>query len=171
MLKKYGPRFLTLPLGAIKHMIAARIKSVFLLANDIYLKQIRRMYYSDVFTSTVYQPISIQNAIYDLSRVNFKDTDPSDPFSPSDDMITLAEQARMMGTTLWFDSNNQSAEMKKAIVVTGQFTTCYNLLKYISRLEQTNTGNHTATESELTQLKRRLEADYVKFKTKADFMY
>ncbi|HSC38392.1 MAG TPA: hypothetical protein VLD19_10985 [Chitinophagaceae bacterium] len=129
MLKKYSGVFFSLPPSVLKQMLVARIKSVFLLANDIYLKQIRRMYYNDVFSNPDYKGMVIQNAIYDLSKVNFNESATTGPLFPSPEMIALAKQARMMGTTLWFDSGD-TTHMKEAIIATGQFTTCYNLLKY-----------------------------------------
>jgi len=158
MLAKYGPAFLRLRLGVLKQMIALRVKSVFLLANDIYLKQVRRMYYNEVFSNPRYKDITIQNAIYDLSKVKFGDATPaSGGLQPSPEMIQLAEQARMMGTTLWFDATNGSDRTKEAIIATGQFTTCYNLLKYLGRQP---TGGLTP---DLLQLKKDLEADWEAF--------
>lgn len=139
--KKYMGIFTGMSLGRLKQLLITRAKSVFILANDVYLKQIRRMYYDRLYNDPTYKGRIIQNAIYDLSKAKFSATDIStDPLHPSTAMIEVAEKARTMGTTLWFDSNHQKENIKNCIIATGQFTTCYNLLKYISRLPQKNTS-------------------------------
>ncbi len=175
MLRRYGPRFLALSTGTLLQMLAARFKSVYLLANDIYLKQIRRMYYNDIFEiDPRFRNMTIQNTIYDLSNVKFGGTQPPDPPVPgkpptpfpSQQMIDIAETARLMGTTLWFDQNNRAADTMKKIIVTGQFTTCYNLLKYVNKLSAA--GPLTA---ELQQLQTSLQRDWEAFRKNADFLY
>lgn len=44
-------------------------------------------------------------------------------------MQPIAESARLMGTTLWFDPDKPGEPtMFRKIAATGQFTTCVNLL-------------------------------------------
>jgi Patatin-like phospholipase len=165
MLRRYGPRFLRLSIGALLQMIVARIKSVFLLANDVYLKQIRRMYYHDIFTvDPRFKGMVIQNAIYDCSKIKFNVPNPPPGPRPSQQMIDMAETARMMGTTLWFDEKNKHDDTMKQIVVTGQFTTCYHLMRYIDALP-------TPLDPALITLRESLQDDWECFCKKADFMY
>jgi hypothetical protein len=178
MLKIYGPRFLLLRLGMIRNMFNARIKSVFMLANDVYLKQIRRMYYNAIFEDNRFKGRVVQNTIYDLSKVKFPNpsavpaeplepaTDPLEPpadlLTPSPNLINTAENARKIGTTLWFDPGKDGQEMKESIISTGKFTTCYNLLKYISE-QPANTLNPV-----LTKVKTQLELDWKDFRAGKD---
>lgn len=127
LFKKYRWEFAKLSLGFLKQMVSSRLKSVFILANDIYLKQIRRMYYESLFNDPNYKDRVVQNAIYDLSEV----TRAQHKFNPSDELVAVAEKARNMGTTLWFDEKHEEQGMRRAIIATGQFTTCYNLLVYL----------------------------------------
>jgi hypothetical protein len=149
--------FLSLRIGALKQMISSRLKSVFILANDIYLKQIRRMYYEGIFGSDKYKDRSIQNTIYDLSKAK-KDTFAKLPelLRPTDTIMEMAEKSRTMGTTLWFDANHQKASMKESIIATGHFTTCFSLLKYLAE--------KPVLSPEETILKQNLESDWQKFR-------
>jgi hypothetical protein len=52
---------------------------------------------------------------------------------PSPDMQVVATRATAMDTTLWFDQNQEKDKMPDSLIVTGQFTTCYNLLRYVYR--------------------------------------
>jgi Patatin-like phospholipase len=155
---KYKKYFFRLRIGVLKQMIRSRIKSVFIMVNDIYLKQIRRMYYDELFGNPDYTERTIQNTIYDLSKVKFPVTKTTDAeLKPSEAIIDIAEAARNMGTTLWFDEKQQKEKMKEKLVVTGQFTTCYSLLKYLNKKEE------STLSPELQQLKKDLEADWEKF--------
>ena len=41
-----------------------------------------------------------------------------------------------MGTTLWFTSAHKQAGMPQALMATGQYTMCFNLLDYIYKIEK-----------------------------------
>jgi hypothetical protein len=150
---KYKWIFLRLRIGTVKQMILSRLKSVFILANDIYLKQIRRMYYDALFADPNYKDRSVQNAIYDLSKIKFPGNHlPATGPVPSPALIEVAEKARTMGTTLWFDSKHQAEKTKENIIAAGQFTTCYNLLKHLSKKEESSrTEKQQALIKQLTE--------------------
>ncbi len=168
MLRKYGPSFLLLNLGTLKQMLLARIKSVLILSTDVYLKQIRRMYYNDLYAGdSPHRPIVIQNAIYDLSRIKFPLEEaaaaPSSPAAPSPALVDMAERARMMETTLWFGPGEET--LKVDVIITGQATTCYNLLKWIGKQPE------AALSAELKDLQSRLRADWEKFCADPTWLY
>src|SRR5690606_9594577 len=50
MLRKYSVEFLKLPVGKLGQMLVARGNSIFLLANTIFLKKIRRASYEQLYT-------------------------------------------------------------------------------------------------------------------------
>lgn len=154
---KYKHIFKKLRLSALEQMLLSRAKSVFILANDIYLKQIRRMYYAALYGNNNYRNKTIQNAIYDLSKVKFPENKPPQTLQPSAAMIEVAEKARMMGTTLWFDKKHRKEKIKEKIIATGQFTTCYNLLKFLNKKDD------AALNEDLRKLKKTLEDDWKLF--------
>lgn len=158
ILDKYKSKFCSLSLRMIIQMLLSRAKSVFILANDIYLKQIRRMYYDKLFSEEKYKNRVIQNTIYDLSRVNFSESKPSpNELLPSELVISIAEKARTMGTTLWFDENHTKNRLKESIIAAGQFTTCYNLIRFVDKLPTSE-----LTDS-LEDLKTQLVSDWKLF--------
>jgi hypothetical protein len=137
ILNKYRWFFLDLRLGSIRHMFITRAKSLLILSQEIFLKQIRRMYYDKIRG----KPYFVQNTIYDLSTVNFSDSELDGDMAPSKSMRDVAETARTMGTTLWFDGSHVSKDMMANIVATGQFTTCYNLLKHLKKKSEKGEGS------------------------------
>jgi hypothetical protein len=52
---------------------------------------------------------------------------------PSEQLQGVAKLATEMDTTLWFDENHIRDRRPEALIATGQFTTCYNLLRYAFR--------------------------------------
>lgn len=152
---RYVKYFLKLRLGLTGQMLGARLKSVFLITSDIYLKQIRAHYYEKLFGDKQLRNIVVANAIYDLSKVKQKAKN-STPVAdeqadiaadrvartneaipkPSESLINVAEKARLVATTLWFDEHSRSNNEKAAIVATGQFTICYNMIKHLIRIKE-----------------------------------
>ncbi|MXN93135.1 hypothetical protein GR160_18055 [Flavobacterium sp. Sd200] len=181
MVLNYGRYFLQLPLNALLLMLFTRLKSVFLMTTDIYLKQIRRKYYEQLFEDASSPETVVANAIYDLSRIkdkvaskkieeDVKDElgyDPENPDkkpknnlpAPSPIIRYVAEEARKAATTLWFDPYQQKAMLKEIIVATGQFTTCYNLLKHLKKRKNLPTDDTQA----IAQLQLQLEKDWNNF--------
>jgi hypothetical protein len=151
ILLAYGSFFLKLRLSALTQMLTARLKSVMLITSDVYLKQIRRHYYNQLYDDPATRDLVVANAIYDLSLAKQRMTTDLPPEQqerqtpekaaaekliaaiapPSNALIGVAENARLMATTLWFDKYQRRDNAKEAIVATGQFTVCYNLLKHL----------------------------------------
>jgi predicted acylesterase/phospholipase RssA len=181
VLFSYVNYFLTIRYSRIKQMATSRLKSVFLLADDLYLKQIRRLYYEKIYSDAELRTITVSNAIYDLSlakqhadqdqglpdELSYGSTKGNEPAEiqppPGHYLIMIAEQARLMPTTLWFDQFQKEAGCLKAIVGAGQFTTCYNLLKYY-----TKKTDLTASEQRLKEI---LTADWKKFNAQPFYLY
>ena len=183
ILFKYVRFFLTIRYSRIKQMVSSRLKSLFLLANDLYLKQIRRLYYEKIYSDPELREITVSNAIYDLSvvkqlakndqalikEVNYEtlnEPDMVDIPSPSATLITIAEHARLMPTTLWFDEFQKEEDTLKKIVATGQFTICYNLLKYLTKKEKIK-----SLTPDMKALKADLLEDWKQFNAQPYWLY
>ena len=87
-----------------------------------------------------------------------------------DDLSHRAERARRMGTTLWFEENDEQRDMLKDIVITGQFTICANLLEYCFSLKAQRVLN-TAADARVDQVIGQLMSDFDEFKDGADFLW
>lgn len=191
VLFRYGGYFMDLRYAVLRQVLLSRLKSLFILADDIFLKQIRRLYYNKLYNDPELKKIVISNAIYDLSNVKQKAVDDTEVVKvmgfnnldgkgesriagPGQSLIAVAEKARLMPTTLWFDEYQTLANTKAAIIATGQFTTCFNLLKYIGRLEKRLLEEENGLQplnAEITALKLDLEADWAKFIADPYFLY
>jgi hypothetical protein len=105
-----------------------------------------------------WRQFSLQNALYllstkndqqreiDLKKEAWYKNDPAviingvevkliDLMKPSPALQAVANCATEMDTTLWFDKNHYEKNQPAALIAAGQFTTCYNLLKYSFRFD------------------------------------
>lgn len=132
--------FSSTPLMVIWRMLNERFNSVLTLNNDVFLKRIRHLLYQQFFEKEKWTGRIKSNHIYDLSFSNDTNRMRNDDatLAPGRRIQLVAEGAFDMDTTLWFDAKNKEQHKQAAIIATGQFTTCYNLLEYISRLKKDN---------------------------------
>lgn len=165
-------KLLKLKLLVYENLIMNRAKSLLKMANDVFLKHIRRLNYNKIYDAKTWENRRIMNAIYELrkgeEKLNKKIEDGtiSKDLIPSSKIQDVATIAASMGTTLWFTREELSRQnMLKSIIACGQFTTCWNLLEYIRKLKKDshNTGeNHMhliTCENQLTKDWERFNDD------------
>lgn len=179
ILLRYLNGFLFTRTSAFLQMLSARVKSAGILVGDVYLKQIRRLTINSLYenekSGKKWRLHAIGNFLHELSTVNNDRSRPrpdvNDVLSlekgliPSAQLVSCADQARAMDTTLWFDENHVRDNKREALIAAGQFTTCYNLIKYIGRLER-----QSITSPQLNELRSKLLIDWKKFNEAPLFM-
>jgi hypothetical protein len=177
-------------LGSLEQMVKARASSVLTLSMDINLKHTRRLIYELFFDDTFWDNRRAYNVIYELSSFNsqnriyrinkklkWKATQEDRDLLLKDcqNMNPVAEDARNMGTTLWFDDNDQKEKRLRQIVACGQFTTCVNLLEYILSLVRSHEAGLLDISPDkldlLTQLQKTISKDWIRFKTDPFFLF
>lgn len=204
--KKHYPDLLQLPFSQLRSMLLARLQSVLLLADSIYLKKIRRMSYEllyfkksysrDIYDNGITGPTGspeprswgqniAMTAIYLLSSKNKEvlvteiKREPwdyhsakvsavdarllKDVFEPADRLRSIVDRATAMDTTLWFDQYQVEAHALENLVIAGQATMCFNMLRLVYRLESESKG--------WGPLKERLLKDWTKFNQEPGWMY
>lgn len=133
-----------------------------------------------------WRKFSIQNAIYLLStknnfqreitlkkeawfksdplvQINGKDFKLLELMKPSYRLQQIADLATEMDTTLWYDKNHTKEGRNASIIATGQFTICYNLLRYAMRFDSSDTYWKV--------LQNTLAADWKRFNETPFWMY
>jgi hypothetical protein len=170
---KYLDTVLSIRVSALTQMLNARLKSVGIMTGDVYLKQIRRLTFMSLYenesSGAKWRLHGLANFIYELAPINKANrktgwrnlldrngarTTPE----PSAAMERVAEKAQQMDTTLWFDAYQVRDEVQEALIATGQFTTCYNLIRYTNRLLEKDPAN-----ADLKQLLHTLMDDWSQF--------
>ena len=88
-------------------------------------------------------------------------------------IVTAMQQnsalAADMGSTLWFTAEDKENGIPQALLAAGQYTMCYNLLKYIGEIENT-TENLTQGHQLLISLKPQLMKAWEKFQADPQWM-
>jgi predicted acylesterase/phospholipase RssA len=175
---KYLGHFLKLPFSSLLPMLQERLNSSLKLVTDLFLKQIRRGQYEHLFTQPVIKDRAISCLIYEFSsahenrRLNNLTTrdalwwnSMSHQLMPGKNIQQMVDEAKSMGTTLWFAEGEK--ELKDKIIATGQLTTCYSLVKHICRMEVLEAYKNS---HELQTLKAALLKDWAMFQKNPFFM-
>ncbi|HEV3411344.1 MAG TPA: patatin-like phospholipase family protein [Puia sp.] len=175
----YVRRLLKLPLSRLLPLLSLRGSSTVKLVTDLFLKQARRNQYDGWFSRTNNINRALACLTYEFSTVqekrrleNLEERDSAwwptmkPTLTPSVAIQKYADEARSMGTTLWFAE--QDKDKRDIIIATGQFTICYSLIKQICRLEVENP--RYAEKGPLQTLKKFLLIDWSAFQGKPGFM-
>ena len=138
-------RFQNLKLRLIQRMIEERGTSSLLMISDIFLKQIRRLNYDLLYKDESLKNRRITTLIYELTHNQYQKGDSDEKEmdikqelinEPSELIYNSAKIASEMDTTLWFTEKDREVSRLKNMVSCGQFTACYNLLKYCMDLKK-----------------------------------
>lgn len=181
MIFKFIDYLFDLRLNIVDQMLLARAGSGVKLASDLFLKQIRRTQYEQLYSQPLFLKRAISCLIYEfsdankqrrLSNLNTRDKAwwqaMATVLMPSDKMIEVTNAARNMATTLWFDDADTKNNTRDKIIATGQFTMCYSLIKHICRLEIQDPGYKT--DATIQALKARLLSDWAQFQANPMYM-
>jgi predicted acylesterase/phospholipase RssA len=110
------------------NMVKARITSLQAMAGDIFMKRIRQLEFKNVMEDTRLRKQVNFNLIYDLNPSTPPDIWNLAPdLVPTDELRKISAAAEAVPTTLWFDGETDL----KLLVVCGQCTSCYSLLKFL----------------------------------------
>lgn len=117
-----------LRLGQVIDLIELRVGSLGAMASSIFMRRVRALGNKLLHASPVYHRRVISCYVYHLSGDDF-DLGSADVVKTSPQLRHVCERAAEVPTKLWFDDGTEQPDL----VVAGQATLCYNLLKYIHR--------------------------------------
>lgn len=166
--KKCKKSIRRLTVNSIVNLLINRGTSLLMLANTVFMKNTRRMSYDMMYNDSRWNNRLIMNAIYELRpgekwETKYKSGKLPEWMKPSKVMQQNSKMAANMGTTLWFTDKDKSNGMPTAIIATGQYNVCWNLIEYIQRLEN-DMSNTDETHELIIKCKTQLIEDWMKFK-------
>lgn len=158
---------LNMKFGDIALLLTNRVSSLLLLVSSVFMKNLRRMNYRSTYTDELWANRCITNGIYELRpgelwESNLKSGYLPAYMKPSESIQQNSIKAASMATTLWFTEEDKANGMPDAVVAAGQYTMCFNLLKYIECLKK-NSNNTTGRHKVLLACEEQLKADWAKF--------
>ena len=164
---------LTIPLGKYIDLVKSRALSLIELSNRVFMTHIRALNYATVYEDDRWRNRRIMNALYELCPDKKWDkhlTAEEKPLmKPSQAVVDNSVLAASMGTTLWWSDEDRRQGMPEALVSTGQYNTCWNLLEYIYRLRR-NSENVAPGIDGILALQDTLEADWKRFQQDPHWM-
>ncbi len=158
-----------LKLRLYKRMVIERGTSGMKMINDIFLKQLRRLNYNLLYANESLKDRRISSLIYELTEDQYKHNRSDEKgveeklkqiAAPGDRIYAAAKIAREMGTTLWFSQEDRDVNRLKNLVACGQFTACYNLLKYCIDLKEKGAD---VDQKLLDEMIKAFQKDWEKF--------
>lgn len=190
IIRKLFKHFQNIKLNVLVRMLDERLRSVLVLNNDIFLKRIRFLLYDKAYETRKNKFRIKGNRLYDLTlsndlfRHDYDDKFPDKPVADqisnesgedgmpkaSENLRRVSQYAFEMRTTLWFETKEDEPDRRAALIATGQFTTCYNLIRYIylmkKRTQDRETGkdNESIYEQIPEQYQQRIDHLYEKLK-------
>lgn len=130
-----------LKFATLESMLMNRAKSIVMMSSEVFLKRLRKLGYGSLYDDKEWKNRLISNAIYELCpekkwQSHFNNDNLPSYLVPSIAMQENSIKANSMGTTLWFTDKNKQDGIPLALMATGQYTMCYNLLEYIYKIEK-----------------------------------
>jgi predicted acylesterase/phospholipase RssA len=130
-----------LKFGTLYNMFINRKNSAMKLVSEVFLKQMRWFSYERVYSDPAWKPRLIMNAAFELTKSEVQRRKRKysflhqEMYEPSEDIILAANIASSVSTKLWFTPEELDGPKNKlnSLIACGQFTTCFNLLKYYEK--------------------------------------
>ncbi len=157
-----------LKFATLESMLMNRAKSVVMMSSVVFLKHLRQMNYSSLYEDPGWENRKITSTIYELCpekrwQTFYRNGSLPEELVPSEAMQQNSVLACKIGSTLWFTQQDLDEGLPQAIFAAGQYTMCYNLLRYIQQIEQDST-NLTPAHSRLISLKDQLQTAWQRFR-------
>ena len=137
--------FEVLRLQLLKRMLIERATSGLKMVNEMFLKQIRRLNYDLFYKDVLLKHRRSSAMIYELTKKQYEKNESDEKGeeaklceipSPGSKIYEISKQASEFGTTLWFTEEDRKNKILNKLIICGQFTACYNLLKYCFDLKK-----------------------------------
>lgn len=135
-----------LSIEKIEPLIFDRISSLTTLLLDVFLKVVRRLNYNVIYKNKKYSYRRVSVILREMTKDDYIkkrnktkknkieqiESDYDNTFG--DKIQVLSQEVSNFGTTLWFSKEDTLNQMLDKLICTGQFTTCYNLKKYLKSI-------------------------------------
>lgn len=159
----------SIKLSLVKRMVSDRLSSAMLMINQVFFRQIRRLNFDLLYRAEEFTNRRITSTVYQLNgesnNMNLQIQDEkAEKIKITARIKEVALVASEMPTTLWWDQTDREVHRLDSLIACGQFTTCYNLIKYIQELPE------ELHNPSVKILEKKLLADWRKFEKDPMFL-
>lgn len=195
-LKSYWKQLVRLPLPLLDRFIKERAQSIFLMVEQVFLKQIRSLYQDQLYSDDQYRNRRLISHLYLFLKPNTGTNQTPEYKRIIKNKATLAmlekgetldlvhevvSDAYSMPLTLWFSESEKALALPQKLVATGQITACAMLIHHLVTVgvpvpgqlpvADTPFTTYAPTEqAELSALLSRLLEDWQQFKKNPMFL-
>lgn len=189
-------KFSKIPFHHLEILLLDRINALVTLTGEVFLKTVRRLVYGRLYDADRYQYRRAGNLIRELTREDFeekrkrKDDDlqyfQNIPGCPpwlkgdyeavvGEKLERVAETAAGFGTNLWFTETDKMDKVLENLIVCGEATMCFTLIKYLLDLRQQPENGFDRlpleTREAIEDLWQQCTADWHVFKIDPEFIF
>ena len=155
-------------------MVMNRAKSIVMMSSVVFLKRLRQLGYDALYNDKEWRNRVVSTTIYELREGErwqsmAENSTLPQHLIPSSAIQENSAKATSMGTTLWFTDEDKQAGIPQALLATGQYTMCYNLLDYIEKIEH-QTDNLNDNHQLIIACKPRLLQAWQRFQQDPQWM-
>ena len=144
------------PVYILVYLVKMRATSVIKMVSDIFLRRIRALQLKHLFSDRDWNYRIKTNNIYTLEG--------NEDITP--EMVEVVNVANNMPTTLWFSDEQKKKQALKKLIACGQFTLCFNLIRYIEETIQKRQKEKVwnqlddSTKADIEALLQKLKSDF-----------
>lgn len=110
------------------YLVRSRLSSFTALTANVFMKRIRGLIQAVLSQSEVYKDRVAFNLIYDLDRNRPTLYGDHPELEPTATLVALARRSNALGTTLWFDREDDLRD----VIACGQATACFTILEFLA---------------------------------------
>ena len=148
-LRGYWEHMVKLPLPLVLRFLKERGKSIFLMVEQVFLKQIRSFYQGQLYQDRRFEHRRLISHLYLFLRPKSPDFKNSEFYRiirndltrktleagmPLDQIFDTVTEAYSMPLTLWFGEKEKERELPECLIATGQLTACAMLINHMISL-------------------------------------
>ena len=119
-----------LTINQIVEGLTLRVSSIFVVATKVITKRVRTLVYKVFYNDEKYDKKRVSNLLETLAKGRVQPKLPAEVTKPSKKIVDMATSANKIETTAWIEKESDLP----LLITVGQFTICYNLIKYIVRV-------------------------------------
>ena len=162
-------------LGWLLPAVENRASSLSKMSASVVMAFMRRQMLTLWHTDQKWENRRVHNSIYALAsngswrRMMMKEG-LGKKFQPSEEMMLISDEVADMGTTLWFTEKNMQDNLPQKLIACGQYTICWNLYRYITKVSNPQKQNLSPEHALLKNLGRQVKDDWKRFNDNPFFM-
>lgn len=174
-LEHYEKLFMRIKLLHLWNLAMNRLEPIEKLGGNVFLRRIRRLFYHDIFSDENWRFKRMTSQIYKLQTrgewINKMEKDELPIWMTASQAIQHdSDIANDVKTSLWFSEEDKSKNIPASLVACGQYTTCWNLLRFVIKLKKSD-KELTEAQKSILGCEEQLKEDWERFQMHPQWLF